>query len=405
MTNPQLSPIQNHAVGRKEAPSAAGQKELSWPVEEAAVGWTSGQETFHPLRMAEWIRNCPLIAPNQACSEVIALFRQRADLECAVVTDRSHRPLGLVMKHRFFRSIGSKFGTALYADKPISVLMDIRPLTAELDTTPQELIDLALTRNEETLYDAVILTTDGLTAGILTAGDLLGMSRLLQREASDRQLRTVRGAESMIGRIAAAIGMVTATAETSLVSGERLAEIAEQGRSELEQMLKLYRQWAETAVRQEASARGLLDHARETLGITDLIAELADRCHLLAMNAQIEAARAGEHGRGFSVVAQEVRTLAEQTKQSAERINVQLRGMAEAAEATADAVRESKKGSEAGVQRVQNAETTFERLWLLSSDNRAAAANLTEAAKEADMTTDQMKRQLAKLISQLLGSK
>lgn len=382
------------------------QRKTADPAYESAAGWVQDiQEIFPSLQMSEWIRSCPLISPGQPCGEVVALFRQRTDLECILVADDSHRPLGLVMKNRFFRALGSQFGNALFGDKPITSLMDSRPLIAELDTTPQDLIDLALTRDEETLYDAVIITIEGIIAGILTVGDLLGMSRLLQREASDRQIRTVRGTESMIGRIAASVDKVTESAEVSRLGGERMAEIAEKGREELEQMLGLYRLWSETANRQEGSAGDLLERTREALGITDLIAELADRCNLLAMNAQIEAARAGEHGRGFGVVAQEVRTLADQTKQSAERINRQLRGMSEAAEATAQAVRDSKKGSEAGVKRVQNAEATFERLWQLSSGNREAAARLTEAAQEAGETTEQIKRQMAKLISQLLGSK
>lgn len=373
--------------------------------EEAASWLPERQETFHSLQMAEWVRHCPMISPGQACGEVLALFRQRTDLECVIVADDGRRPLGLVMKHRFFRSLGSQFGNALYGDKPISLLMDVRPLAAELDTTPQELIDLAMSRDEETLYDAVVITLEGQFAGILTVGDLLGMSRLLQREASDRQVRTVRGAESMIGRIAESVGRVTETADLSRRSGERIAEIAEQGRDELEQMLKLYRLWHETANRQEAAAHDLLERAREALGISHLIAELADRCNLLSMNAQIEAARAGEHGRGFAVVAQEVRALADQTKQSAERINRQLHGMAEAADSAARAVREGKAGSDEGVRRVQVAETTFERLWSISSDNRSASSRLTEAAQEAAAITEQIKRQMAKLASQLLGSK
>lgn len=371
--------------------------------EEAAAEWQADQqETFQPLRMAEWVRNCPMLAPEQHCAEVVSLFRQRADLECIIVAD-GRRPLGLVMKDRFFRALGSQFGNALFGDKPIAGLMDSRPMIAELDTMPHELIDMALSRDEETLYDAVIVTTGGLIAGILTAGDLLGMSRLLQKEAADRQIRTLRGTEGMVGRIAEAVEQVTESAAASRQSGERMAEIASQGKEELEGMLGLYRLWNETAIRQEDSAHDLLDRAREALGITDLIAELADQCNLLAMNAQIEAARAGEHGRGFAVVAQEVRSLADQTKQSAERINRQLRGMAGAADAAVQAVREGKAGSDEGARLVHNAEETFERLWSLSSDNLDAATRVTEAAQFAGAVTERMKRQLTKLASQLLS--
>ncbi|MDG0808249.1 methyl-accepting chemotaxis protein [Cohnella rhizosphaerae] len=169
-------------------------------------------------------------------------------------------------------------------------------------------------------------------------------------------------------------------------------------------MLGLFRLWTETADRQAKSVDELLARVSDTVGIAKMIAQLADQCNLLAINAQIEAARAGAHGLGFAVVAQEVRQLADETKSQAGQIREQLGGMAASAAAAAAHVREGKEGADRGMLQVRKAEETFGRLWAQSSVNAKGTEHLETASREASAMSEQIAAQVAKLAAQMNAS-
>ena len=90
-------------------------------------------------------------------------------------------------------------------------------------------------------------------------------------------------------------------------SSEQLAQVVEQLRQALQRRDEAARQ-----------AQGVNAHTSALQGLVDRVAALAAKTDLLALNATIEAARAGEHGRGFSIVAEEVRKLSAQSRQTSQ---------------------------------------------------------------------------------------
>src|SRR5574340_1832652 len=116
----------------------------------------------------------------------------------------------------------------------------------------------------------------------------------------------------------------------------------EHTRSEVQAMSKQVNDSIRIGEGLSAQLSHLSDSAQQVHQVLKSVSEVADQTNLLALNAAIEAARAGEQGRGFAVVADEVRKLAERTQKSVGEINVTIETINQAAAESVDAM---KRGS------------------------------------------------------------
>lgn len=131
----------------------------------------------------------------------------------------------------------------------------------------------------------------------------------------------------------------------TLSSSERTRQSAEVISQAVEEMQGIAQVVTETA----DNIRGLEGEANQISAIVNVIKEIADQTNLLALNAAIEAARAGEQGRGFAVVADEVRKLAERTSQATVQITGMINKVQEGTRAAAARMETSVTRAGAGV--------------------------------------------------------
>jgi methyl-accepting chemotaxis protein len=121
-----------------------------------------------------------------------------------------------------------------------------------------------------------------------------------------------------------------------------------------------------------------------------LIRDLASQTNLLALNAAIEAARAGEHGRGFAVVASEVKSLAQESRSSAEKIEEMITQLNSATKKATDAMELSKNLVSKGVAESSQALDAFKTIQKAAETVANSASEVAAATQEQAATTEEI---------------
>ncbi|QOS76462.1 methyl-accepting chemotaxis protein [Paenibacillus sp. JNUCC31] len=223
-----------------------------------------------------------------------------------------------------------------------NVIHDVRHTADELTASSAQ---LAVNSSETTkATEQVALITEESAAGI------------------EKQATSLKHTSQQMNELAGGVGQVTNSTQQVSEAAMQASELADQGNatmrtavSEMDSVSRFVQNMVETAER-------LGQHSASIGEMVSVITDIAAQTNLLALNASIEAARAGEHGRGFSVVASEVRKLAEQSSLSGQKI-VEMVGaiQQEILRANQDA-QVGKRDVSNGIRAVQFADEAFAQI-------------------------------------------
>jgi methyl-accepting chemotaxis protein len=212
--------------------------------------------------------------------------------------------------------------------------------------------------------DALNLSARGLSA---TAKNSAAVSEV-QSEAAASMAAAMEQMSVSIDHVEANAGEAHAFTKASAERSDKGSGIIQEATSEMSRI-------ADAVLASAGTIRELEAFSIQISGLAGVIKDIAEQTNLLALNAAIEAARAGEQGRGFAVVADEVRKLAERTATSTQEINGMIVKIQDVSRRAADEMEEGVHRANEGVQLAREAGDSITEI-------RTGAAQVTFAVDE-----------------------
>lgn len=200
---------------------------------------------------------------------------------------------------------------------------------------------------------------------------------------------------SEVGHIATSMNEISVTSRDVSLQASELATIlgdtsklADEGTRYISSTADITNELADS-VNQSGSRMAELDkHTQEIGSVVTVIESIAEQTNLLALNAAIEAARAGEHGRGFAVVSDEVRSLAQKTQNSISEIVSIVERLQALSKETYGAMSNSLEKVDTSVESVKSAGSSFEDISQAVRQNLSSSDMIATAAEEQAQTLD-----------------
>jgi len=228
----------------------------------------------------------------------------------------------------------------------------------------------------------------------------------------------IKQQENVTAEQASAVNEITTTVDELNSSSKQVYEKAEQVSQSSHNVLKIASD-GEKAIKESIEeiniirnrVKSISEHtlnlsieAQQIGSIVKTVSDIANKTDMLAINAGIEAARAGEHGRGFSIVATEVRELADQSRKSAEKIAQLIENIQAATNTTVLATDEAINGFQVGIKLILEAGHTIDNLVKHVQETVNYASEIALASRQQSLGTEQVATVMSSINEAMRGT-
>ena len=242
-----------------------------------------------------------------------------------------------------------------------------------------------------TLRDLIGGIRDGVTQIASAAEELSAVTEQTSAGVNSQKVETDQVATAMHEMSATVQEVARNAAEASQAASDADREAVQGDRVVAEAIAQIERLAAEVGRSTEAMSH-LQQESNKIGSVMDVIKAVAEQTNLLALNAAIEAARAGEAGRGFAVVADEVRGLAQRTQKSTEEIEGLVAGLQQGTQQVANIMHSSRELTDSTVELTRKAGGSLESITRTVSNIQSMNQQIAAAAEQQSAVAEEISR-------------
>src|SRR5580658_8679640 len=305
--------------------------------------------------------------------------------------------LGLFLTIVITRSISNPVRQTVHVLESLSEC-DLRE-TLDINTKDELGIMAAALNRTIATFRSMIATIRQSAEQVASASEEISSGAGQTADSAQRQADQTHQAATAMQEMTATVQQISDHSQKAADTSRGAAEAAQRGGQVVEATLSSMRNIAAATTKTAALVSELGKSSQQIGKIVAVIDDIADQTNLLALNAAIEAARAGEQGRGFAVVADEVRKLAERTTKATKEIATMIESIQTETKHAVEAMEEGNREVQVGVEKTSNSGAALQEIIKMSEQVGDMISQIATAATEQSATTEQINANVTQISS------